>query len=179
MNGTLLNIVTTILSIGIVFFVSKKKKLSYKNDLGLVLPNWKNLLFWILLFIVLIILEDYAFSQFSDSFSESWREKYTTPQIVLRGIGIVILAPITEELIFRGLLFWRIKNSKLKTIGAIIIPAILFSVIHIQYSELLTLLIIFVDGLFYGLARHFSKSVVLAIILHALSNLGALLERIL
>lgn len=79
--------------------------------------------------------------------------------MLIRGIGIVILAPISEELMFRGLLFWRIKNSKLKTIGAIIIPAILFSAIHIQYSELLTLGIIFIDGLFYGLARHFSKSV--------------------
>jgi len=169
----------TILSIGLIIFIAKKKRLSYKYDLGLVLPNWKNLIFWIALFLLLIAIEDFAFNQFSDSITESWKEKYTVPQMLLRGIGIVILAPISEELMFRGLLFWRIKNSRLKTIGAIIIPAILFLAIHIQYSELLTLGIIFIDGLFYGLARHVSKSVVLAIILHSLSNLGAVLERIL
>ena len=179
MDGTILNITMTILSIGLLVFVAKKKKLSCKDDLGLVLPNWKNLIIWITLFLLLIALEDYVYSQFSDSITESWKEKYTTPQMLLRGIGIVILAPISEELMFRGLLFWRIKNSRLKISGAVIIPAILFSVIHIQYSELLTLGIIFIDGLFYGLARHFSKSVVLAIILHSLSNLGAVLERIL
>lgn len=168
-----------LLSIGLIVFVAKKKKLSYKYDLGLVLPNWKNLTLWVVLFILLIALEDFVFNQFSDNITESWKEKYTAPQMLLRGIGIVILAPISEELMFRGLLFWRIKNSRLKTIGAIIIPAILFSVIHIQYSELLTLGVIFIDGLFYGLARHFSKSVVLAITLHSLSNLGAVLERVL
>ena len=169
----------TILSIGLIIFVAKKKRLSYKYDLGLVLPNWKNLIFWIALFLLLIAIEDFFFNQFSDSITESWKEKYTTPQMLLRGIGIVILAPISEELMFRGLLFWRIKNSRLKTIGSILIPAILFSAIHIQYSELLTLGIIFIDGLFYGLARHFSKSVILAIILHSLSNLGAVIERLL
>ena len=179
MDGTTLNITMTILSIGLLVFVARKKKLSYKDDLGLALPNWKNLILWIALFLLLIALEDYIYSQFNDSITESWKEKYTAPQMLLRGIGIVILAPISEELMFRGLLFWRIKNSRLKIVGAVIIPAILFSAIHIQYSELLTLGIIFIDGIFYGLARHFSKSVVLAIILHSLSNLGAVLERIL
>ncbi len=179
MDVTTLNITMTILSIGLLAFVAKKKKLSYQSDLGIVIPNWKSIVFWIGLFLLLIAIEDLIYRQLGDSITESWKEKYTTPQMLIRGIGIVILAPISEELMFRGLLFWRIKNSKLKTIGAIIIPAILFSAIHIQYSELLTLGIIFIDGLFYGLARHFSKSVVLAIILHALSNLGAVLERIL
>ncbi|MEQ8238878.1 MAG: CPBP family intramembrane glutamic endopeptidase [Cyclobacteriaceae bacterium] len=179
MNSTGLNLAMMTLSIGIVVLVSRKKKLSLKRDLGIVIPNWRVVLLWVSLFIFLIAIEDYLFSQFSDSAVESWKEKYTPLEMLLRGIGIVVLAPIAEELMFRGLLFWRIKNSPLSTYGAILIPAFLFTAIHIQYSELLTLAVIFIDGLFYGLARHFSKSVVLAIVLHSLSNLGAVLERIL
>lgn len=179
MNGTALNIIAMLFSIGIVVFVVKKEKLSYKYDIGLVFPKWRILVIWVAMFIVLMIFEEYIYSVFSNIETEHWKGKYTTPQIILRSVGIVILAPITEELIFRGILYWKIKNTRLKHIGAILIPAILFAIIHIQYSEILSIGIIFIDGLFYGLARHFSKSVVLAIILHALSNLGAVLERIL
>lgn len=52
------------------------------------------------------------------------------------------------------------------------------SLIHIQFAGVLTFAFIFADGVFYGLARHFSKSVVLSIILHGISNLGEVLERI-
>jgi len=166
-------------SIGLILFVTKKKKLSYKNDMGLVFPKWKDLIFWIVLFVLLIGLEEFLSKQFSVDATQSWKGKYTIIQMILRGTAIIILAPISEELIFRGLLYWRIKNTRFKHIGAIVIPAILFSAFHLQYAELLTFGIIFIDGLFYGLARHFSKSVILTIILHSLSNLVAVLEKIL
>ncbi|MEQ8424920.1 MAG: CPBP family intramembrane glutamic endopeptidase, partial [Cyclobacteriaceae bacterium] len=66
-----------------------------------------------------------------------------------------------------------------KSVGAIVIPALGFSLIHIQYSEVSTLTFIFIDGLYFGLARYYSKSVILAILLHAIGNTGALLERVL
>jgi len=179
MNGPLLNFGAPILGIGLVYFITKWKKISFKNDIGLIFPKWKDLIFWIVLFVLLIGLEEFLSKQFSDDVTQSWKEKYTILQMVLRGIAIIILAPISEELIFRGLLYWRIKNTRFKYIGAIVIPAILFSAIHIQYAKLLTFGIIFIDGLFYGLARHFSKSVILTIILHSLGNLFAVLERIL
>lgn len=178
MNGLALNISMMMLSIGLVAFATKRNNLSTSKDLGLVFPKVKDLLFWATLFIVLIFIEDYASSLQGDEKVDSWLDKYTALQIVIRVLGIVVLAPISEELIFRGLLFWKIKTTQLGTIGAIVLPAILFSLIHIQYAGSLTFLIIFIDGLFYGFARHHSGSVILAIILHALSNLGAVLERL-
>lgn len=178
MNGLTLNIVMMMVSIGLVVFATKKNKLSLKDDIGLVFPKLKTLLIWVALFVLLITLEEYVSSMFVHEEVENWQDKYSTLQIAIRVIGIVILAPISEELIFRGLLYWRIKKSPLKIVGAIVLPALLFSLIHIQYAGVLTFAIIFIDGVFYGLARHFSKSVILAIILHAISNLGAVLERI-
>jgi len=177
MNGTLLNILMAILAVGLVIFITKKKKLSYKNDIGLILPKWKEVVFWTSLFVLLIFIEDYMYQQFSTSKTDSWIGKYSVYEMVFRSLGIVIIAPIAEELMFRGLLYARIKKSPLKIVGAIIIPALFFSMIHIQYSDILTLSIIFIDGLFYGLARHYSKSVIFAIFLHSLANFGAILER--
>jgi len=177
MNGTLLNIGIPILGIGLVYFISKRKNISFKNDIGLIFPKWKDLLFWAILFFVLIVIEEFALKQFGEQTTNSWIDKYSIGEMILRSIGIVILAPISEELIFRGLLYAKIKKTSLKYVGAIVIPAIIFSLIHIQYAENLTFVIIFIDGLFLGLARHFSKSVILTIILHSLANIVAIVEK--
>ena len=179
MKGTLLNIIMLFIAIGLVYFVVKRKKLSFKHDIGLNLPKLKVAFFWFVLFVLLLTLDNYLYKFNTSEVVESWIGKYSIFEIIIRVLGIVILAPIAEELLFRGLLYARIKKTKLKVIGAIIIPAVLFAAIHIQYSEFLTIGIIFIDGVFYGLARHYSKSVVLAILLHALANLGAILERLL
>lgn len=178
MNGTTLNFVMAALSIVLIIFVSKRKKLSLKDDLGLKVPKLHIILIWLILFVALIYLDSYLYSLFSDSEIDSWKDKYSLSEKIIRGFAIVILAPVAEELIFRGILYWRIRQTPLKNIGAIVIPAILFSLIHVQYSDLIALGIIFIDGLFYGLARHYSKSVLLAILLHSLANLGAILERL-
>jgi hypothetical protein len=178
MKETILNIVVPFISIGLVYFISKRKKLSFKEDIGLVIPRVKETILWGLAFVLLLMLDDYLYKLNVSETIESWVGKYSTIEMVIRALGIVVLAPIAEELLFRGLLYARIKNTKLKIVGAVIIPALIFAFVHIQYSELLTIGIIFIDGVFYGLARHYSKSVVLAILLHAFANLGAILERL-
>jgi len=177
MNGTLLNFGLPIIGIGLVYFSAKRRKLSFKNDIGLLLPKWKNLIFWAILFFILIVIEEFAYQQFGNETTNSWVGKYYIGEMVLRSIGIVILAPIAEELVLRGLLYDRIIKTSLNYVGAIVIPAIIFSLAHIQYVENLTFIIIFTDGLFLGLARHFSKSVILTIILHSLANIGAIVEK--
>lgn len=178
MSGTLVNIMSPILGIGLVYFVTKWENFSFKNDIGLIFPKWKDLIFWAILFFILIVIEEYAYQQFGNETTNSWIGKYSIGEMILRSIGIVILAPIAEELVLRGLLYARIKKTSLKYVGAIVIPAIIFSLAHIQYTENLTFVIIFIDGLFLGLARHFSKSVILSILLHSLANIGAIIEKL-
>ncbi|GJM34645.1 MAG: hypothetical protein DHS20C18_36460 [Saprospiraceae bacterium] len=178
MTGTLLNLIMPFIALGLVYFIVKRRKLSFKNDIGIVFPTWQALIFWVVAFAGLIMVEEWITQQSGNAPVESWIGKYSTGEIVLRSLGIVLLAPLSEELLFRGLLYSRIKETPLKYIGAIVIPAIIFALIHIQYSEALTFVIIFVDGLFLGLARHYSKSVLLAFLLHALANLGAVIERL-
>jgi len=178
MNSTLLHIIVSTLAIALVFFIANRRHLSYDEDLGLIVPSGSDLLKWGLLFLLLIGAEELAIRYFGGEPASSWIGKYTHWEMAWRMIGILFLAPIAEELMLRGLIFSRIRDTRLKVWGAIILPAVLFSLAHVQYSYTLTFIVIFIDGLFFGLVRHFSKSVVLCIVLHAVGNLVAVFEKL-
>ncbi|MCB0496061.1 MAG: CPBP family intramembrane metalloprotease [Cyclobacteriaceae bacterium] len=161
----------------VVFFV-RRKRLSFRTDIGIKLPRLEQAIYWSILFFILIQIEEYTFYANEAKNSEPWALKYTHFEILFRAIAIVILAPLSEELLFRGLFYSRLLKTKLRTVGAILIPAIVFTAIHVQYSEILILMAIFIDGIFYGLARHYSKSVVLTFFLHASANLMAIFHQL-
>lgn len=92
-------------------------------------------------------------------------------------VGMVLLFPAMEELVFRGVLFSRLRQTALGAAGAVLITAGLFAAAHLQY-EPVAVAFILVDGLLLALARHFTGSVYVCIAMHALGNLYAYLERL-
>lgn len=83
--------------------------------------------------------------------------------------AIVIGAPLFEEVFFRGFLFPGWQRSFIGLWGTIVVTALLWAVIHLQYDAY-GVGIIFVMGLFLGLVRHKTNSIVLCLALHALAN---------
>lgn len=61
------------------------------------------------------------------------------PALIGLGVGAVVLAPITEEWLFRGLLFRRLWHHGVP-ITAYLLPAVVFSLIHFNPTGLLTYL---------------------------------------
>jgi membrane protease YdiL (CAAX protease family) len=55
-------------------------------------------------------------------------------------------APIAEELVFRGMLYHVIARTSMGHIGAILVPAVMFTVFHLEHG-LRGLLFIMVSGL--------------------------------
>jgi uncharacterized protein len=108
---------------------------------------------------------------------EPWGDRYTGILLGLRLLGLVILAPVAEELIFRGVLFARISVTRLGPAGAIVLPAILFALLHVQYTAIEGAFIA-VDGLFFGLARYRTGSLLLPMLLHASGNAFAAAQRL-
>ena len=89
----------------------------------------------------------------------------TTPTYLLV-IGVGIVAPITEELIFRGFVYSKLKYS-FPIWAAILIQAFLFGIVHgnlIQFSYA------FIIGIILGILVYKSKSIYPAIILHVINN---------
>lgn len=90
-------------------------------------------------------------------------------------VAIVVTAPVFEELFFRGFMFRGIEASRLGTWGAIVITALIWSAIHLQY-EIKIVAFLFVLGILLGVARARHGSVTLTIGLHMLVNLIAGVE---
>jgi membrane protease YdiL (CAAX protease family) len=89
-------------------------------------------------------------------------------------VAIVLFAPVGEEIAFRGFLYrgWALPGRELLAIAAI---AFIWALLHIQY-DWLGMAQIFVIGLMLGFFRWASGSTTLAILMHALINLQAMIE---
>lgn len=86
-------------------------------------------------------------------------------------LSVIIVAPITEELFFRGFLHRGWAPSWLGVSGTIVVlTSALWTTLHQQYNWLGILSILFM-GLLFGWVRERSGTTTLTILLHALNNL--------
>ena len=90
----------------------------------------------------------------------------------------VIIAPLGEELIFRGFVYRGLSESRVGVPGAIVISSAIWAAIHTQY-DLFYMSVIFALGLALAFVRYKSGSVALAFVLHALVNAAAFAQALL
>ncbi len=177
-NGFVLSIATIIAgscSSGLIYYLLKRRPAStIKQYLALRTPRWPSWLIWNGLLIALIQLSDSILRAFKhkETFTESLYQTSHNP--VLLYIAIVGIAPLFEELLFRGFLFQGLQSSPLGASGAIVISALLWAILHVQYG-LLVISQIFVFGLFFGVARWRTHSLFIPLSMHCINNFLALL----
>ena len=87
-------------------------------------------------------------------------------------LSVVVVAPVTEELFFRGFLHRGWAPSWLGVAGTIVVTSALWAALHQQYN-VLGILLIFLMGLIFGWMRQRSGSTTLPIVLHMFNNLFA------
>jgi membrane protease YdiL (CAAX protease family) len=104
------------------------------------------------------------------SFMESfYRDAKLGGALPLLWINLVIVAPVTEELVFRGFLHRGWATSRLGVVGTVILTSLMWALLHQQYSWV-GIFFIFCSGLLFGWLRQRSGTT-LTIGLHALGNL--------
>jgi uncharacterized protein len=89
--------------------------------------------------------------------------------------ALVLAAPLSEEILFRGFLFKGILHSRFGATGAVVVTSFAWAVVHQQY-EPFYLVIVFAVGLLLGHARLASGSLAVPLAMHALLNLIATME---
>ena len=94
--------------------------------------------------------------------------------ITLLWIAVVIAAPVLEEFFFRGFLFDGLRDSKLGSVGAIVITSGLWGIIHQQYG-LLEISFIMILGIMFGIARIQTRSLYTPIAMHIFVNFNAMM----
>lgn len=81
-------------------------------------------------------------------------------------LGIVILAPVAEELLFRGIIQGELRKAMPEGV-AIIVQALLFAVFHMQIIQVTYVII---PGILLGLVYAWTKTLWVPIIMHVAFN---------
>jgi CAAX protease family protein len=102
----------------------------------------------------------------------------TMPTVVLFWISNVVVTPVSEEVLYRGLLYRGFEESRLGPIGAIILTTLLFALVntailwvnHTHDVEWFDLYYVVALGLGYACLRARSGSIIPPLLVHALIN---------
>jgi len=183
-NGPLLGVVTLTANVAVIAIVAlavRMSRVSAKEYLALRWPSWRNLGICLGLTLLLLMASDFVTTQSGrDAIPDFMTGIYESSRdagdgfFVLLALTLIVLAPLGEEIVFRGF-FYRGLSSGLGPFAAILITAATWSALHAQY-ELFFMAQIFAFGIFLGWIRWRSDSLILAMILHAAINGLALLQ---
>lgn len=85
---------------------------------------------------------------------------------------LVAIAPVSEELVFRGFIYGGLAPSRLGPFGAVVLTSAVWAVVHVQYAWPI-MAQIFVYGVIFGVARWRTGSLWPSMAAHAIINLYA------
>ena len=160
-----------------LFFTRLRKNISVKDYIGFREPLKREWVKWLLILGAFLFLSDaVTFSLHRPIVPPFVIEAYKTASFLPALLfAIIIVAPIFEEIFFRGFLFQGIRYSRLGPIGAIGITSLIWAVIHEQY-DIYGIITLFVFGLLLGIVRIKTDSIHLLMVMHSLSSLVATIE---
>ena len=170
--------VVAVAACGIVFFFWYRKEIQgeVRGSLSNILSN-RNIILFILLGIscqfflsgMMSYLQHYFIKAFTD-YSELV-ENLTGGNEIVVFLLIGLVAPITEELIFRGVILHK-TNRVITFLGANIMQAILFGIYHWNLVQGIYAVLI---GFLLGFIYYKYRSIIAPILLHMIINSSALL----
>jgi membrane protease YdiL (CAAX protease family) len=160
-----------------ILFARIRRGIMLREYLALQMVGWKEIVKWCLIALVFVAFFDgltYLIKR--PIVPEFMVSTYETAGFVpLLWFAIVVVAPVSEEIFFRGFLFAGIRASVLGSAGAVILTSLAWAALHTQYDAY-GMGMIFAGGLLLGLARLKSNSIYPAIAMHALQNVIATAE---
>jgi len=96
----------------------------------------------------------------------------TTPDLILLVLGVTVLAPICEELVFRGFVYRVLADSRIGVVGAIVLTSLVWASLHTDKTWW-GMAATFFTGLVWGWLRWRTQSTLATITVHTLNNLVA------
>jgi membrane protease YdiL (CAAX protease family) len=170
--------------VAILCLAARVRKWTITDYLALNWPNWRQLgLGGVALILALIAISaaeafsgDQTGGEFTLDLVRSARDGGTLPLLL---ITVALIAPIGEEVLFRGFMLRGLATSFLRPWGAILVTSLLWAAMHTQYSLFYMSAIVFL-GFMLGWLRWRTGSTTLTILVHMLFNglacFGALLS---
>ncbi|MCH5270518.1 MAG: CPBP family intramembrane metalloprotease [Lachnospiraceae bacterium] len=98
-------------------------------------------------------------------------ENHLGNSIVAFIMSVFIIAPIVEEVVFRGLIMTKLRKEMSVTTSSLL-SAVLFAIIHFMAGGTITVIHAFWGGLIFALVYEKTKSLLPAIAAHSFGNIG-------
>lgn len=153
-----------------IIFLVRKKKIGV--EVGLKKIDVKAILPIVLGAVALNIVISLALNLIP--FPESWIESYAANSsslqdgnVIINWISVVIMAPLIEEIVFRGLMYSRLKQG-MPALAAAILSALVFGAVH---GTIIWFLYAFVLGMVLVWCVEKYQSLTASILFHAAFNL--------
>lgn len=168
------------LAVLIVLKIRVKQKKISASDLDLQKPNSKKIyLIWCISFLLFCLVTEYLL--YINGILEVEKRSFNLIPSTIKIIGMVLIAPITEELVFRGLLLSKLISLKINKHIAIFILALIFVGVHSfafknTLSSKIGIAQTFIDASLFAYARFSTKSIYTPMTMHMTGNLIATLE---
>jgi membrane protease YdiL (CAAX protease family) len=161
----------------ILLFAKLRKNISVKNYIGFRNPLKREWVKWLLILAAFLFLSDVVSLLLHQPIvppfmADAYKTAFFLPALLF---AIIVVAPIFEEILFRGFLFQGIRYSRSGPIGAIGITSFFWAVIHLQY-DVYGIATLFVLGLLLGIVRIKTDSIYLLMVMHSLTSLVATTE---
>jgi uncharacterized protein len=150
--------------------------------LGLDVPRWRDLAIAVVaLFAVIGAADAVTFALGKEMVPAFQLELHRTAQaegtLPWLWLAILVAAPVGEELLFRGFMFCGFVHEPRDALPAILVIALIWSLLHVQYDWFGTAQV-FAIGVLFGFVRWRSGSTTLVILLHMLLNLESVVETV-
>ena len=174
-NGLVLSVdtfVATIVCIGLVLIIIAVREGASITEYLALKPVSKRTALLLLVFTIGLVVLAESINGVSDRPpTEFMVDIYNTSVWpVLLWLALVIFAPASEEVFFRGFLLTGLKQSRLGSTGAVILISLIWALMHIQY-EIFEMTTIFSLGIILGVARLKTGSLWGPLLMHSLWNL--------
>lgn len=180
-NGLFLSVTTffvAVVTIGLsILFAKIRKNISIKQYLAFNRVPVKEMAKWLGVLVLFVVCADSLTFFLGKDVASEWAFKVYDTAIItpLLWMSLIVVAPISEEIVIRGFMFEGFKSSRIGAVGAIILTSFVWACLHTQY-DLYGICLIFSGGLLLGYARLKSGSIYVPLAMHALMNLIATVE---
>ncbi|TWX49223.1 CPBP family intramembrane glutamic endopeptidase [Colwellia hornerae] len=179
------NFTTSIVSVFLMlpllqYYLSTKNKESIVNRLALKSITLTRLIMTLLAVLTFSLFEYFIFSMGiveTPSFMLDFLESIDTGlEITLLILTVGIVGPFIEEIIFRGIAFYKLEQISLNPIIIIVITSLAFTLIHSQYQQTEVFILLFLSSCLLGSIRYVSGNLWYCIFGHMVMNIIVVAE---
>jgi uncharacterized protein len=170
----------TILQVQLLALAARQRGWRASEYLGWIVPNPRDAAVTFAVFVALILATD-ALYYLLNIYGvppvqiNNYRSAREAGVLVILWIAVIVVAPLSEEILFRGFLYRGWARSPRAVVPAVLVISALWAILHRQY-DWLGILQIFLQGLVLGWARWRSGSTMLTFAMHAFGNAWSTVE---